>query len=116
MKTKLENGDYRSAQAMQKDFILIMQNCRQFNDNNSDIVRAAREQHLLRPKFLKEAAATHNLFLAEDGSVLEIHDDRPGSAKKKKGGGKKKAEGHGDADADGEPPKKKVCCRSRPWV
>lgn len=87
MQEKLENGEYRSAQAMQKDFILIMQNCRQFNADNSDIVREAREQHLMRPKFLKEAAAEHNMFLGEDGSVLEIVEDSP-KKKKKKGGEK----------------------------
>lgn len=107
MKKKLENGEYRSAQSMQKDFILIMQNCRQFNANNSDIVRAAREQHLLRPKFLKEAAEKHDLFLAEDGSVLEIVDEKPGSAKKK-ASGKKKKKPDGEGNGDDEPPKKKV--------
>lgn len=75
MRKKLENGEYRSAQAMQKDFILMLQNCRQFNAKNSDIVREAREQHLMRPKLLKDAAAKHGLFLAEDGSVLQIYDD-----------------------------------------
>jgi Bromodomain len=82
MRIKLEDGEYRSAQSMQKDFILIMQNCRTFNADSSDIVREARSQHLMRPKFLKEAAAEHNLFLAEDGTVLEIVE-KPASAKKK---------------------------------
>ena len=31
MKSKLENGEYRSAQQMQKDFVLILSNCRQYN-------------------------------------------------------------------------------------
>jgi Bromodomain len=85
MKKKLENGEYRSAQSMQKDFLLIMQNCRKFNADSSDIVKEAREQHLLRPQYLKEAAAEHDLFLAEDGSVLEIVDEKKkGSSKKKK--------------------------------
>jgi hypothetical protein len=83
MKAKLEDGEYRSAQAMQKDFVLIMQNCRTFNADSSEIVREARAQHLMRPQFLKEAAEKHNLFLAEDGSVLEILDDNHGSPKKK---------------------------------
>lgn len=89
MKQKLENNEYRSAQAMQKDFILILQNCRQFNATSSDIVKEAREQHLMRPKLLLQAALKHNLFLAEDGTVLEILDDeklddsqRTGRAKK----------------------------------
>jgi Bromodomain len=111
MKTKLENGEYRSAQAMQKDFILIMQNCRTFNADSSDIVREAREQHLMRPKFLKEAAEKHNLFLAEDGSVLEIIDDKPGSAKKK--GSKKKAD-DANEDNNGVTPRKKVCSAKSP--
>lgn len=108
MKTKLEEGEYRSAQSMQKDFILIMQNCRTFNADSSDIVREARAQHLMRPKFLKEAAAKHNLFLAEDGSVLEIIDDKPGSAKKKAIGKKKNAD-DADDEKDGAAPSKKVC-------
>ncbi|GKY91232.1 hypothetical protein MPSEU_000095800 [Mayamaea pseudoterrestris] len=83
MKTKLDNGEYRSAQAMQKDFILILQNCRQFNSMTSDIVKEARKQHLLRPTFLKDAAEKNNLFLAEDGSVLEIFDDELKDATKK---------------------------------
>lgn len=83
MRTKLENGEYRSAQAMQKDFILILQNCREFNAKNSDIVTEAREQHLLRPKLLKEAAAKHGLFLAEDGTVMEIMDEKVSTPKKK---------------------------------
>jgi Bromodomain len=101
MRIKLEDGEYRSAQSMQKDFILIMQNCRTFNADSSDIVREARSQHLMRSKFLKEAAAEHNLFLAEDGTVLEIVD-KPASAKKK---AKKD-----DADEiDGAVSGKKVC-------
>jgi superfamily II DNA/RNA helicase len=84
MKVKLENGEYRSAQAMQKDFILILQNCRQFNALTSDIVKEARAQHLLRPKLLKEAAIKHGLFLAEDGSALEIFDEEKASGPKKK--------------------------------
>ena len=83
MRKKLENNEYRSAQAMQKDFILILQNCRDFNAKSSEIVAEARQQHLLRPKILKEAAAKHNLFLAEDGSVLEIQEEKkPGTPKK----------------------------------
>jgi Bromodomain len=84
MKTKLENGEYRSAQSMQKDFVLILQNCRKFNAPTSDIVKEARRQHLMRPEILKMAATKHNLFLAEDGSVLETFDDEKGSEKTKK--------------------------------
>ena len=38
----------------------------------------------MRPKILKDAAAKHNLFLAEDGSVLEIFDEEQ-KPKKKRG-------------------------------
>ena len=84
MKAKLENGEYRSAQAMQKDFILILQNCREFNSLSSDIVKEAREQHLRRPKILKEAALKHGLFLAEDGSVLEVIGDEKSPKKRRR--------------------------------
>lgn len=97
MKKKLENGEYRSAQAMQKDFVQILQNCRDFNDPTSDIVKEARRQHLRRPKILKDAAMKHDLFLAEDGSVLEIFDEEKKTPKKK---GKKGSTG--DANAGGD--------------
>jgi hypothetical protein len=122
MKAKLENGEYRSAQGMQKDFIMILQNCRKFNAPTSDIVKAAREQHLLRPSILMKASAKHDLFLAEDGSVLDIFDDdKKGS---EKGSEKKKKRRRRKRDENGElqaldPPKddpedtptlkKKVC-------
>jgi hypothetical protein len=85
MRRKLENGEYRSAQAMQKDFILILQNCRKFNASTSEIVKEARQQHLRRPEILKHAASIHNLFLAEDGSVLEIVEDEIKGTPKKRG-------------------------------
>ena len=75
MKEKLENGEYRSAQAMQKDFVLVMSNCLKFNAPDSEIVQEARQQALMRPNILRQAALKHDLFLAEDGSVLEIYDD-----------------------------------------
>ena len=90
MKIKLDKGEYRSAQAMQKDFILVMQNCLQFNSPNSDIVKEARKQALMRPSILRMAAEKHDLFLTEDGSVLEIVDEeqrrahKPLVAKKRK--------------------------------
>jgi hypothetical protein len=115
MKAKLENGEYRSAQAMQKDFILILQNCRKFNAPTSDIVKEARKQHLLRPASLTKAAAKHDLFLGEDGSVLEIFDeDKKGGEKKKRRRRKKKGdadEAETEADAGDTPDnKKKVRC------
>ena len=58
-----------------KDFVLIMSNCLKFNSANSEIVREARQQTLQRPNLLKKAALDNNLFLAEDGSVLEIYSD-----------------------------------------
>ena len=104
MKQKLENGEYRSAQAMQKDFILILQNCRTFNASNSEIVKEARQQHLMRPQILKRAAEKHDLFLSEDGSVLEIFDDE----KKGKGSPKKKGKGaKGEVEANSKPSAKK---------
>ena len=84
MRNKLDNGEYRSAGAMQKDFLLILQNCRTFNNDKSEIVREAREQHMLRPKLLKEAATENDLFLAEDGSVLELVEEKKKTPKKKK--------------------------------
>lgn len=84
MKSKLTNGEYRSALAFQKDFILILNNCRQFNDPSSEIVAEAKRQHLTRPKFLKEAAAKLNLFLGEDGTVLEITEEDTPLKKKRK--------------------------------
>jgi hypothetical protein len=112
MKLKLENGEYRSAQAMQKDFTLIMRNCLQFNEKDSEIVSDARQQALLRPGLLREAAMKHNLFIAEDGSVLEVipEDDGDGEGKKKKGRRKRKKgddEEEGDADGEGETDEKK---------
>ena len=101
MKKKLENGEYRSAQAMQKDFILILQNCRKYNDKKSDIVKEAFDQHVMRPKLLLDAASKHGLFIAEDGSILEIiEESKPSSAKK----GRKRR----SADNEGVGQEKKV--------
>jgi len=72
MNEKLEKGEYRSLQYMQKDFVLVMQNCIQFNAQDSDIVLEAQRQTLMRPKLLKEAALKNNLFICEDGSILEV--------------------------------------------
>jgi Bromodomain len=96
MKKKLENGEYRSAQGMQKDFILVMQNCLKFNAADSEIVQEARQQALMRPNLLRAAALKHNLFLSEDGSVLFIDDDNKGNEDtdaptKKRGRPKKKS-------------------------
>jgi hypothetical protein len=75
MTAKLENDEYRSAQAMQKDFVLIMSNCVEFNSTNSDIVKEARRQVLERPTLLKEAALANKLFIAEDGNVIDVYSD-----------------------------------------
>jgi len=75
MHQKLKRGEYRTAQAMQKDFVLIMSNCLQFNSANSEIVKEARQQTLQRPSLLKKAAMENNLFLAEDGSVIDVYSD-----------------------------------------
>jgi hypothetical protein len=66
MKEKLERGEYRSLQAMQKDFILVMQNCILFNAQDSDIVQEAQRQTLMRPKLLKEAALKNSFFICEE--------------------------------------------------
>lgn len=101
MRKKLQNGEYRSAQAMQKDFIVVMQNCLKFNAPDSDIVQEARQQTLMRPGMLREAALKHNLFLAEDGTVFEIEDIRKkvkeGDDTKKRQRRKKNEEGGDDA-------------------
>ena len=79
MKNKLAREEYRSAQAMQKDFVLIMSNCVQFNSADSDIVKEARKQVLLRPSLLRNAALEQKLFLAEDGSVIDVYSDDEGN-------------------------------------
>lgn len=81
MKQKLDRGEYRSAHAMQKDFVLIMSNCVQFNAPDSEIVKEARRQVLLRPTLLKEAAMANHLFIAEDGTVLDVYSDDEGGDK-----------------------------------
>lgn len=94
MKKKLANGGYRSAQAMQKDFVLVMSNCLQFNAPDSDIVREARHQALMRPNLLKEAAMKNGLFISEDGSVLEIITDDEESNNPNAADGKKSKDGN----------------------
>jgi Bromodomain len=102
MKKKLENGSYRSAQGMQKDFNLIFQNCLKFNASDSDIVKEARQQALMRPSQLRKAALSNNLFLTEDGSVLQIVDDekKPNNSPKRKARGGKKKQAVDKADDD----------------
>jgi hypothetical protein len=72
IKEKVVNSKYRSALAMQKDLVLVTSNCIQFNAADSDIVQEIKSQSLNRPHLLKTAAFENNLFLAEDGSVLDI--------------------------------------------
>lgn len=105
IRSKLENGEYRSAQAMQKDFVLVMQNCLRFNAPDSEIVQEARQQALMRPNLLRNAAMANGLFLAEDGSVVEIQDED--AKKKAKGDGapkKRRRRKKGDSE---ETPKRK---------
>lgn len=64
MREKLEKGEYRSAQQVQKDFLLVMQNCIKYNDPDSDIVKEARRQTLLRPKVCTGAIARLSCLLA----------------------------------------------------
>ena len=82
MKTKIESGEYRSAQAMQKDLTLVMQNCLKFNAVDSDIVKEAKKQMLMGPKLLRDAAVKHGLFIAEDGTVYEVFDEEEEKKKK----------------------------------
>ena len=121
MRQKLEREEYRSAQAMQKDFILVMQNCLKFNAPGSEIVKEARQQALMRPVMLRNAAMKHKIFLAEDGSALEVYSDGEGdkddgSPKKKRKGGKKSGESK-DNEEGGEItariPKKSAKVRGR---
>mmetsp|Transcript_505 Transcript_505/g.1039 ORF Transcript_505/g.1039 Transcript_505/m.1039 type:complete len:373 (-) Transcript_505:2256-3374(-) len=99
MKKKLDNGEYRSAQAMQKDFRLVMQNCLQFNAHESEICQEARQQALMRPSQLRAAAMANDLFLAEDGSVLQIIDEKSTSTPIKKRKRRTKEEMRRDAEA-----------------
>lgn len=114
MREKLERGEYRSAQAMQKDFILVMQNCLQFNERDSEIVMEARQQALMRPGMLRDAAMKHKLFIAEDGSVLEVYTEGEGDkagkgdGKKKKRKKKSKEEDPGEDEGDEEKADRKV--------
>merc|ERR1711976_869470 len=67
-----------------------MKNCMQFNAPNSDIVKEAKNQAVLVPGFLRDAAAEHHLFLSEDGAVLEVYSDdekdmKNGDERKKRG-------------------------------
>ena len=107
MKKKLENGEYRSAQAMQKDFRLVMQNCLQFNAHESEICQEARQQALMRPSQLRAAAMANNLFLAEDGSVLQIIDDKSSATPVKKRKRRTKEEMRRDEEAAAAEKKKK---------
>lgn len=105
MKKKLERGEYRSAQAMQKDFVLIMSNCLEFNAADSDIVKEARRQVLERPSLLVEAAHENHLFIAEDGNIIDIYSDAEDDAEpkiRKKPGRKPK----NDKQPDSGKPKK----------
>ncbi|CAB9497972.1 CHD3-type chromatin-remodeling factor CHR7 [Seminavis robusta] len=109
MKKKLDKGEYRSAQAMQKDFILVMQNCLAFNSANSDIVKDAKQQALLRPSLLRKAAAKHHLFLSEDGTVLEVVEDDA----KEKGGEKKEKKKKKSSSSEPPTKKKKVVIKKK---
>jgi len=109
MKEKLKNGEYRSVQAAQKDFVLIMQNCLKFNAPSSDVVKEARQQALMKPAVLRKAAEKHKLFMAEDGSVLDIIEEpeeetnEDGSKKKRR----RKKKGDEDDEVDSTKPAKK---------
>jgi hypothetical protein len=124
MRQKLERDEYHSAQAMQKDFILVMQNCLKFNARGSEIVKEARQQALMRPVMLRNAAMKQKIFLAEDGSALEVYSDGEGdkddgSPKKKRKGGKKSGESKGNEEGGeitARIPKKSAKVRGRSRV
>jgi len=111
MKSRLDNGEYRSGQSMQKDFRLVMQNCLQFNAHESEICQEARQQALMRPNQLREAAIKNDLFLAEDGSVLYIVDEKNGKVSSTSSSTKKRRKRSRDDPKDDEttgvPPEKK---------
>ncbi len=110
IKTKLERGEYRSVQAMQKDFVLIMSNCLEFNAVDSEIVKEARRQVLERPSLLIEAAYENHLFIAEDGNVIDIysdHEEDPASKVPKKRGRKPN---NSESSTDKKAKKKLVRC------
>jgi hypothetical protein len=107
MKKKLDDGEYRSVQAMQKDFVLLMQNCLKFNAPDSEIVQEARQQALMKPNILRRAALEHDLFLAEDGSVLEVYDDDKKKSKGKEDGEEAPKKSKGKEDGEETPKKSK---------
>mmetsp|Transcript_4601 Transcript_4601/g.10378 ORF Transcript_4601/g.10378 Transcript_4601/m.10378 type:complete len:2557 (+) Transcript_4601:190-7860(+) len=110
MKEKLDREEYRSAQAMQKDFAQVNQNCLLFNSQDSEIVREAQRQTLMRPQLLKEAALKNFLFICDDGNVIHVHDDAADKGKKgKKDSSPKKATGKLVACGKCEGCKRKAC-------
>jgi len=114
MKEKLENGEYRSAQAMQKDFVLVMQNCLKFNAPDSDVVKEVRQQALMRPQTLRNAAQKHKIFLAEDGSALEILDEKEKKeATNPKGTPKKRRRRKNGDETEGEKERKVIRRRKK---
>lgn len=68
MKKKLERGEYSSAQSMQKDFILMNENCLKSIVSVSDsyILREAQRQTLMRPLLLIDAAKEKSFFICEE--------------------------------------------------
>ena len=108
---------------MQKDFVLVMQNCLKFNAKDSEIVQEARKQTLMRPNLLRDAAKKHGLFLAEDGNVFYILDDdkknKDGSPKKKrrrKKGSENEETEEGKEDQEGEKTTKKKKAKKPPRI
>jgi len=72
MKEKLLQGGYRSSQSIQRDFQLVISNCTQFNDSKAPIVKTAQKHIIETTNLLKASAIENNLFIDEDGTVLEI--------------------------------------------
>jgi len=72
MKEKLLQGGYRSSQSIQRDFQLVISNCTHFNDSKAPIVKTAQKHTIETTNLLKASAIENNLFIDEDGTVLEI--------------------------------------------
>lgn len=116
MKNKVVRGGYRSAHALQKDFVLVMRNCMQFNASDSDIVKEARKQALLVPSFLRDAAMEHYLFLSEDGAVIEVYSDDEGAVQTGDGDVVKKRRGRKPGPKPKETKKLTRCLECGPCV
>mmetsp|Transcript_17697 Transcript_17697/g.40126 ORF Transcript_17697/g.40126 Transcript_17697/m.40126 type:complete len:2003 (-) Transcript_17697:170-6178(-) len=72
MKENVIDGKYRSSQAVQQDFQLIISNCLKYFDTEAAIVKIAQKHSLHIPNFLNASAIENDLFIDQNGTVLEI--------------------------------------------